>query len=70
MLRLIIFNGKKVSVTIKNVVYVRDLRRNLIRVPVLKLGVFTFLDKGYFIHIKKALLRFISTLNTPLVIVI
>ena len=39
----------KVSVTIKNVVYVRDLRSNLISVPVLKLGGFTLVDKGDFI---------------------
>ena len=60
----------KVSVTIKNVVYVRDLRRNLISVPVLKLGCFMLVDKGDFISAKNAVLRLISTLNSPLYIVL
>ena len=47
------FNVKKISVAINNVVYFRDLRRNLISVPVLKLGGFTLVDKGDFISAKK-----------------
>ena len=46
-------SGESIKVTIKNVVYVKDLRSNLISLPLLKINGFKMVDKGdYFSVIK------------------